>query len=660
MAKEKKKPEAAFIGCAIKSLPDESMIEAAEIATEENPLNRPPEWAVRAVVNEDAADLPQRIAALTSKYWGNKGVKLGVYFYNSPASALRAKILDYMNRWRTKNPNGTNVTFVESSLGMSQVRLSFENTGYWSYLGTDILANFLAGQPTMNLQGFDRPGVPESEYARVVTHETGHCLRGDTLIDCPRDLAKYPQGVPIKDLAGRTPWVYAWNDGKVVIRKAARVWLSKRKAPVFRVKMRPGKGNFHKTYTPPMELVGTADHPVLLSDGVTWRNLGDLKKGDRLCSMYRGAYEGVRTRIRWSGQPEWTPEQQFVCEHFNGPRPDGYVSHHRNENKIDQSPDNLEWKDNALHAGDHHRGKEISQEHRDAITAALKGRSTSEEARANMKAAQEARTGWKHTDEAREKMRESAKDRPPMPEEQRAAVSEQFKDKPQSPELIEKRTEAMKRFYANGGRSGMFGKKASEETKAKHRAAWERRRAAKAVQVVNHVVVSVEPAGYEDVYDMTVPDAESFVANGVVVHNCLGCPHEHMRAEIINKLDRTKTINYFMQTQGWSQQDVIQQVLTPMAESALLSATPPDPTSVMCYRLPGSITKDGVAIIGGNDINAQDYEYMTKIYPPANVVTPPPNPPVGGNGEKVRISFDYDEKTNGVSNVVVTVPTTQG
>ena len=33
-------------------------------------------------------------------------------------------------------------------------------------------------------------------------------------------------------------------------------------------------------------------------------------------------------------------------------------------------------------------------------------------------------------------------------------------------------------------------------------------------------VVSIEPAGEEDVYDLTEPDTEHFVANGLVVHNC--------------------------------------------------------------------------------------------------------------------------------------------
>jgi hypothetical protein len=77
-------------------------------------------------------------------------------------------------------------------------------------------------------------------------------------------------------------------------------------------------------------------------------------------------------------------------------------------------------------------------------------------------------------------------------------------------------------------------------------------------EVANHVVVSIESAGFADVYDMTVPGAESFVANGVIVHNSLGAPHEHMRAGIVSRIARQKAIWYFMTTQGWTRGMVIQ------------------------------------------------------------------------------------------------------
>ena len=43
--------------------------------------------------------------------------------------------------------------------------------------------------------------------------------------------------------------------------------------------------------------------------------------------------------------------------------------------------------------------------------------------------------------------------------------------------------------------------------------------------------------------------------------------------------------------------------------------TPPDQTSIMCYQLPGSITRDGRPILGGPDINQTDYAFAGRIYP---------------------------------------------
>ncbi|MGH3796597.1 MAG: M12 family metallopeptidase [Pseudonocardiaceae bacterium] len=65
------------------------------------------------------------------------------------------------------------VTFVETGQG-GQVRISRGSGGYWSYLGTDIL-HIPANRPTMNLQGFTMY-TRDSEFVRVIRHETGHTL----------------------------------------------------------------------------------------------------------------------------------------------------------------------------------------------------------------------------------------------------------------------------------------------------------------------------------------------------------------------------------------------------------------------------------------------------------------------------------------------------
>jgi hypothetical protein len=122
--------------------------------------------------------------------------------------------------------------------------------------------------------------------------------------------------------------------------------------------------------------------------------------------------------------------------------------------------------------------------------------------------------------------------------------------------------------------------------------------------------------------------------NRVVTHefgHVLGFPHEHMRAAIIAKLNREATINYFMQTQGWSRQEVIAQVLTAIPENQLLpTSSVEDETSVMTYQLPGSITNDGQPIRGGSGINETDYKVAAKTYPvstPVEPTKPDPNKP---------------------------------
>ena len=96
----------------------------------------------------------------------------------------------------------------------------------------------------------------------------------------------------------------------------------------------------------------------------------------------------------------------------------------------------------------------------------------------------------------------------------------------------------------------------------------------------------------------------------------LGAPHEHMRKELVARIDRQKAYDYFRRTQGWSQQDVDAQVLTPLDDRSIFG-TPSDQTSIMCYQLPGAITKDGRPIVGGLDINATDFDFIGRIYPKA-------------------------------------------
>ncbi len=124
-----------------------------------------------------------------------------------------------------------------------------------------------------------------------------------------------------------------------------------------------------------------------------------------------------------------------------------------------------------------------------------------------------------------------------------------------------------------------------------------------------------EPTMNLDNFNMGTPDSEFFRVVRHETGHTLGFPHEHMRTEIVNRIDRQKAIDYFSATQGWSEQEVINQVLTPIDQSALLATATADVNSIMCYWLPGQIMKDGISVPGGTDIDAQDAQFAAGIYP---------------------------------------------
>ena len=157
--------------CIPKRLPLEKIVAAAKTATNMNPFNHAPVERLTRVMPGFTAT-PERIAVLTTKYWGLQGVHLTVGFMDNPPANLKKRILQHMNAWAATS----NVKFVETATD-PQVRIARaggQAGGYWSYLGTDIL-HIAPKDQTMNLEAFTMT-TPESEFHRVVRHETGHTL----------------------------------------------------------------------------------------------------------------------------------------------------------------------------------------------------------------------------------------------------------------------------------------------------------------------------------------------------------------------------------------------------------------------------------------------------------------------------------------------------
>jgi hypothetical protein len=161
----------AVLLCSLKVLPLERAVAAAAQAREINPANHAP--VERMMLAHPGVIFPrEHLAVVTTKYWGPQPRRLTVGFLDNPPADLRARLLSHMNAWS----RSANVQFVATNTD-PQVRIARQggrDGGYWSYLGTDILS-IDSGQPTMNLEAFTMNTV-ESEFHRVVRHETGHTL----------------------------------------------------------------------------------------------------------------------------------------------------------------------------------------------------------------------------------------------------------------------------------------------------------------------------------------------------------------------------------------------------------------------------------------------------------------------------------------------------
>jgi Astacin (Peptidase family M12A) len=157
-----------FVPCRIKSVPAKDVFRAADKAREINPANAVALDALRFAA-PNAVIAPEHLAILTSRYWGSPGVQLTVSFLDDAESDLQERILSHMNAWQQY----CNASFT-LAVADGDVRIARAADGYWSYLGTDI-HTIDPGQPTMNLESFSMD-TPDSEYLRVVRHETGHTL----------------------------------------------------------------------------------------------------------------------------------------------------------------------------------------------------------------------------------------------------------------------------------------------------------------------------------------------------------------------------------------------------------------------------------------------------------------------------------------------------
>jgi hypothetical protein len=143
----------------------ERKVHAAQAAIAENPQNEPPQLPLMPGASANVA----KISFFTGKIWAN-GRNLGVRFLDG--SAKQKKLTQkYAERWL----EFANLKLDFNAGAKAEIRISFQQQGSWSAVGTDCLADDFKGEATMNF-GWLRDDTDEEEWRRVVTHEFGHAF----------------------------------------------------------------------------------------------------------------------------------------------------------------------------------------------------------------------------------------------------------------------------------------------------------------------------------------------------------------------------------------------------------------------------------------------------------------------------------------------------
>jgi hypothetical protein len=117
--------------------------------------------------------------------WPPSYKKLRVCFFGG-SDEVRTTIAQLANEWIIPQVgigfdwgNGNVPRSCDPSTRLDHIRISFDQPGYWSMLGTGSLHYVRADESSMNFEGFDKltPDQIKEEYsASIVYHEFGHAL----------------------------------------------------------------------------------------------------------------------------------------------------------------------------------------------------------------------------------------------------------------------------------------------------------------------------------------------------------------------------------------------------------------------------------------------------------------------------------------------------
>ncbi|MCA1850328.1 MAG: deoxyhypusine synthase family protein [Acidobacteria bacterium] len=392
-----------------------------------------------------------------------------------------------------------------------------------------------------------------------------------TLIDTPRDLSRYPDGIPIELLVGQSGFfVYSYDheQKKIVLSEVEKVWRTGTQE-VWRLRFGWHTGMRKEKYKE-AELLATPDHLIMLSNG-SYKPLNALRPGESL-KAFNTSYSNHGYRQIGLGVGNTLAEHRYLLEFKLGRKLEAHeVAHHLDENRLNNNLDNLHAEHYRVHVSEHRkrawqrkteeerqrwsefhrqrmkdgRARRLSRKFWDSMTpqeleayrnkkrlealsASLETQRyrrkrarewfselpESEQERLRADTGRQTRERWSNwSDDERERFCKKLRlDRNPR-----------FKQEIDEDRVREALARSGGRIYLAcellqvdwrtlNRRLKMYGI-TKEEIKQRY--------------VDNHKVVSVEPTGIViPVYDMTVKRTRNFVANGIVAHNSGATPGE--------------------------------------------------------------------------------------------------------------------------------------
>jgi len=349
------------------------------------------------------------------------------------------------------------------------------------------------------VQEEERPFYGVSYFQSAFYHYDVKCLTGDTMVPLLDGTEESIAEIARRKQAGEDLWVYSYADGKVV---PGRVYAAENTGQKPTVKVTLDNGKSFRC---------TADHRVLLRDG-SYVEAGKLDPGTSLMPLYRQTDTLGRTeyeQVMHPGSTQWQFTHSMVADAVYGPREFGEVVHHRDINPRNNHPDNLQRMQRGDHIALH--GQLMRDRWQDPaieVVADMLGVSVPT-VRARVR-----EVGYETWKEFVQSLGV-----PPVPAHGRS-VKYGIEVLEDAVWRIRQRGEDVK-FVTVQEEAGLHAPQVYRIVRRAGFGSFVEWRDSLLSGAVNHTVVSVEPDGVEDVYDLQVPGAENFaLSSGIFVHNC--------------------------------------------------------------------------------------------------------------------------------------------